>query len=126
MRHNFKNLKIWQRAMDLTDMVFDFSRELPANERYNLIDQINRSCCSIPSNIAEGSGKNTDKHFAEFLSIAISSSFELETQLLICERRKYGSVSRLKNCIDLVSEVQRMLFSFREYILKTEVKSLNS
>lgn len=54
MRHNFKSLKVWQKAMDLTDMTFDFCKELPANERYNLIDQINRCSCSVPSNIAEG------------------------------------------------------------------------
>ncbi|MBD1387008.1 four helix bundle protein [Mucilaginibacter rigui] len=107
--------------MDLTDMTFEFCKELPANERYNLIDQINR--CSVPSNIAEGSGKNTSKHFAEFLSISISSSFELETHLLICERRKYGSEEKLRNCLELLSEVQRMIFSFREYVLKAEAIS---
>ncbi|MDB5286036.1 MAG: four helix bundle protein [Mucilaginibacter sp.] len=123
MRHNFKNLKVWQKAMDLTDMTFEFCREIPVNERYNLIDQINRCSCSVPSNIAEGSGKNTNKHFAEFLSIAISSSFELETQLLICERRNYGSVNKLKDCLELLSEVQRMIFSFREHILKVETVS---
>lgn len=109
--------------MDLTDMTFEFCKELPANERYNLIDQINRCSCSVPSNIAEGSGKNTNKHFAEFLSISISSSFELETQLLICERRKYGSEEKLRNCLELLSEVQRMIFSFREYVLKAEAIS---
>lgn len=123
MRHNFKNLKVWQKAMDLTDLTFEFCKELPLNERYNLIDQINRCSCSVPSNIAEGSGKNTNKHFAEFLSIAISSSFELETQLLICERRKYGSEEKLRECLELASEVQRMIFSFREHILKTETIS---
>ncbi|MES2266423.1 MAG: four helix bundle protein [Bacteroidota bacterium] len=123
MRHNFKSLKVWQKAMDLTDMTFDFCKELPANERYNLIDQINRCSCSVPSNIAEGSGKNTNKHFAEFLSISISSSFELETQLLISERRKYGSEEKLRSCLELLSEVQRMIFSFREYVLKAEVIS---
>jgi four helix bundle protein len=123
MRHNFKNLKVWQKAMDLTDMTFEFCRDIPVNERYNLIDQINRCSCSVPSNIAEGSGKNTNKHFAEFLSIAISSSFELETQLLICERRNYGSVNKLKDCLELLSEVQRMIFSFREHILKVETVS---
>lgn len=120
MRHNFKNLKVWHKAMDLTDMTFDFCKDLPINERYNLIDQINRSSCSVPSNIAEGSGKNTNKHFAEFLAVSISSSFELETQLLICERRNYGSADKLKICLDLLSEVQRMIFSFREYVLETE------
>ena len=57
--HNFKNLKIWQKVMDLTDLALYYTLDLPANERYNLIDQINRSSCSIPSNIAEGSGKRT-------------------------------------------------------------------
>lgn len=123
MRHNFKSLKVWQKAMDLTDMTFEFCKDLPANERYNLMDQINRCACSVRSNIAEGSGKNTNKHFAEFLSISISSSFELETQLLICERRNYGSEEKLRNCIELLSEVQRMIFSFREYILKCEAIS---
>jgi four helix bundle protein len=123
MRHNFKNLKVWQKSMDLTDMTFEYCKNLPIDERFNLIDQINRSSCSIPSNIAEGSGKNTDKHFGEFLSISISSSFELETQLLICERRNYGMADKLKVCLELVSEVQKMLFSFREYILKQKLNS---
>lgn len=123
MRHNFKNLKVWQKAMDLTDLIFDFSKDLPVNERYNLIDQINRSSCSIPSNIAEGSGKSTNKHFAEFLSISISSSFELETQLLICERRNYGSINKLRDCMEAVAEVQKMVFAFREHVLKSETIS---
>jgi len=117
MRHNFKNLKVWQKAMDLTDLVFEYGKDLPVNERYNLVDQINRCSCSIPSNIAEGSGKTTSKHFAEFLSISISSSYELETQLLICERRNYGSVNKLRECMELVAEVQKMIFAFREHIL---------
>lgn len=85
--HNFKNLKIWQKAMDLTDLTFYYCAGLPSSEKFNLIDQINRSSCSIPSNIAEGSGKRTATHFAEFLTTALTSSYEAETQLLICERR---------------------------------------
>ena len=88
--------------------------ELPVRERFNLIDQINRSACSIPSNIAEGSGKRTINHFAEFLTTALTSSFELETQLLICERRQYGDLNKLKNCLALTAEVQKMIFAFRD------------
>jgi four helix bundle protein len=117
MRHNFKNLKIWLKAMDFTDLTYDYCKDLPKEERYNLIDQINRSSCSIPSNIAEGSGKRTNIHFAEFLSTALTSSYEADTQLLICERRKYGNKKKLDQCLELVSELQRMIFSFREYIL---------
>nr|MCS3813927.1 four helix bundle protein [Mucilaginibacter sp. X4EP1] len=100
--------------MDLTDLALSYIEDLPTNERYNLIDQINRCSCSIPSNIAEGSGKRTVNHFAEFLTTALTSSFELETQLLICERRKYGNGDKLKNCLNLTSEVQKMIFAFRE------------
>ncbi len=122
MKHNFKNLKIWQRSMDLTDLVFDYVKELPDNERYNLINQLNRCSCSIPSNIAEGSGKRTNIHFAEFLSTALTSAFELETQLLICERRKYGNIEKLNNCLTLASEMQKMIFSFRDYIVNEKVR----
>lgn len=114
MAHNFLNLKIWQKSMDLTDLVFFYNKSMPVDERYNLIDQMNRSSCSIPSNIAEGSGKRTKKHFAEFLSIALSSAYELQTQLLICERRKYGKKEELQKCLELVIEVQKMIFSFKE------------
>jgi four helix bundle protein len=120
MNHNFKNLKIWQKSMDLTDFTFDYCKDMPADERYNLTDQINRCSCSVPSNIAEGSGKSTPKHFAEFLSTSLSSSYELETQLLICGRRAYGKTDKLKKCLELVVEVQRMIFSFREYTLNNE------
>jgi four helix bundle protein len=115
--HNFKSLKIWQRSMDLTDSIYDYCKGLPRDERYNLIDQLNRSSCSIPSNIAEGSGKRTHAHFAEFLTTSLTSSFEVETQLLICERRTYGSEKKLKECLVLVVEIQKMIFSFREHIL---------
>jgi four helix bundle protein len=116
MGHNFKNLKIWQKSMDLTDLVFDFVKDLPENERYGLISQMNRCSCSIPSNIAEGSGKRTNIHFAEFLSTALTSSFELETQLLICERRQYGNSNKLSECLALVIEIQKMIFTFRDHI----------
>jgi|SRR5665213_576984 len=112
--HNFKSLKIWQRAMDLTDLALYYIEDLPSLERFNLIDQINRSSCSIPSNIAEGSGKRTINHFSEFLTTALTSSFELETHLLVCERRKYGDAEKLKQCLMLTSEVQKMIYAFRD------------
>lgn len=117
MRHNFKDLKIWQRAMDFTDLMYDYCKYLPVDEPCNLVDQINRSSCSIPSNIAEGSGKRTQTHFAEYLTTALTSSYEAETQLLICERRQYGAKAKLDACLELITEVQRMIFSFRERVL---------
>jgi len=100
--------------MDLTDLALYYIEELPFNERFNLIDQINRASYSIPSNIAEGSGKRRKNHFAEFLTTALTSSYELETQLLICERRKYGNKEKLDTCLLLTNEIQKMIFAFRE------------
>lgn len=95
MNHNFKKLDIWQKAMEIATLVFEFTKTLPDEERYGLRSQKNRSGFSIPSNLAEGSGKNTSKHFAEFLSSSLSSSFELKTQLLICENIHLGDKSLL-------------------------------
>lgn len=114
MAHNFLNLLIWQKSMELTDLIFAYSHDLPGSERFNLIDQMNRSSCSIPSNIAEGSGKRTKKHFAEYLSISLSSAYELQTQLLICQRRNYGKKEILEKSLSLTTEVQKMIFSFKE------------
>jgi four helix bundle protein len=116
MTHNFLNLLVWQKAMDLTDLIFLYNKSLPSTERFNLIDQMNRCSCSIPSNVAEGSGKRTKKHFAEYLSISLSSAYELQTQLLICERRNYGKKDELEKCLKLVVEVQKMIFSLKQKI----------
>ncbi|MCD8740918.1 four helix bundle protein [Mucilaginibacter roseus] len=113
-------MKIWQRSMDLVDLVYDYTDDLPFTERYNLISQTNRAACSIPSNIAEGSGKRTNVHFGEFLTTSLTSSYELETQFLICKRRLYGNVDKLENCLSQLAEVQKMIFSFREYILNND------
>lgn len=77
--------------MDLTDLIFLYCKDLPKEERFNLIDQMNRSLCSIPSNIAEGSEKRTKLQFSEYLSISLSSSYELETQLLILKEENMGT-----------------------------------
>lgn len=103
--------------MDLSDMIFAYCDGLPNREKYNLIDQLNRCSVSIPSNIAEGSGKRTKIHFAEFLSTALTSSYEAETQLLICQRRKYGDEKELIKILEYVVELQKMIYNFRETLL---------
>ncbi|WDF55946.1 four helix bundle protein [Mucilaginibacter sp. KACC 22063] len=116
-------MKVWQKAMYLTDLTYSYCKDLPADERFNLIDQINRCSVSIASNIAEGSGKRTNTHNAEFLSTSLSSSYELETQLLICRRRGYGHSDKLDNCLQLFDEVQKMIFAFREHVINKAVIS---
>src|SRR5829696_1936650 len=126
MAHNFKQLKVWQRGMELTDIIFEYCKGLPKDERFNLTDQINRCSCSIVSNIAEGSGKRSKLEFAHFLSTALSSTYELETQLLICERRNYGNLELRLSAVNTVTEIQKMLFAFREKIVSDNILTHNS
>ncbi|WP_370003901.1 four helix bundle protein, partial [Winogradskyella sp.] len=87
-RHNYKNLKVWSLGIEIVDDVFKLTYSFPKEERFGLGSQINRCSVSIPSNIAEGSAR-TDKSFSHFIDIALGSSFELETQLIIANKRKY-------------------------------------
>jgi four helix bundle protein len=84
-KHNFREIKIWQEALLIVKEVYAFSSHLPKEELYGITSQINRSAVSIPSNIAEGSGRTSNKEFIRFLEIAIASSYELETQLILAE-----------------------------------------
>jgi four helix bundle protein len=81
----YKDLQIWQRSMELVASVYTLTEKLPQQEQYGLISQIRRCSVSIPSNIAEGSGRGSPKDFAQFLRIARGSLYELDTQLLLME-----------------------------------------
>jgi four helix bundle protein len=83
MRHNFRELKIWKDSMSLTKNVYLLTSQLPLEEKFGLKSQLNRCAISIPSNIAEGSGRTSNKEFNHFLNISLSSSYELETQLIL-------------------------------------------
>ena len=85
----------------------------PDSEKFGLISQINRAAVSIPSNIAEGAGRNSDKEFIQFLSIAQASSFELETQLIISKNLNYLSVEDLDQLTIQIEEVQKMNYSIQ-------------
>lgn len=81
-RHNFKKMLIWQKSMELCDDVFKITIIFSKTEVYNLTSQINRSVVSVPSNIAEGSSRNSIKDFNRFLEISLGSLYELQTQLI--------------------------------------------
>ena len=83
--NNFKDLKIWQKGMEIVSMIFDLVKQLPKEEKLTLRSQMIRSAVSIPSNIAEGTSRNSNKDFARFLEIALGSCFELETQIIITQ-----------------------------------------
>ena len=109
--HNFQELKIWQKAISVAEQIYILSSGFPSEEKYGLTSQIRRSAVSIPSNIAEGAGRNTDGEFKNFLGIANGSTNELCTQLIISERLKLVSEERIKPIINDLMEIQKMNFS---------------
>ena len=111
--HNFKNLKIWQKSRTLVKEVYLLTRDFPSEEKFGLVSQILRSAYSIPSNIAEGSGRATDKEFARYLNIALGSAFELETQLILAFDINYISENKLQEVQTLLQEIQKMIYSFK-------------
>lgn len=85
----FKELKVWQKAIELVTNIYLKSQSFPKEEIYGLTSQISRCSVSIPSNIAEGCGLNSDKDFNNFLGISLGSAFEFETQLIICKNLQF-------------------------------------
>jgi four helix bundle protein len=111
MRHNFKNLKIWIIAMDITNDIYKLTSVFPKSEIYGLVSQMNRCSVSIPSNIAEGSNRG-NKHFQHYLNISLGSSFELQTQLLIANQNDYLSQEKTVEVENKIIEFQKMTTSF--------------
>ena len=111
-RHNYKNLKIWNLGLEITNDISDILLDFPKHERYGLSTQISRCSVSMPSNIAEGSSR-TDKSFSHFLDISLGSSFELGTQLLEAKHRNYINNETLKKIEEKIEEFQRMTMGFQ-------------
>ncbi len=109
--HNFQELKIWQKAMSVAEQVYIISSQFPVEEKYGLTNQIRKCAVSIPSNIAEGAGRNTNGEFRNFLGIANGSTNELITQLIISNRLKLISEDKIKPIINDLMEIQKMNFS---------------
>ena len=111
--HNFKKLEIWIKSMSVVTEIYQITNTFPSLERFGLISQMQRSAVSIPSNIAEGSAKTSNKDFARFLEISIGSAFELETQLIVSYNLKYIDSIAFENLSDMISEIQRMIYGFK-------------
>lgn len=109
---NFRELKIWQKGMDIVTGVYQLTSLLPKDEKFGLKTQLQRAAVSIPSNIAEGCSRNSEIDFKRFLEIAIGSTYELETQLTIVENINLVSEEKVFPMLQLLSEEQKMLNSF--------------
>lgn len=108
----FRDLKIWQKSMNLVTQIYKETESFPESERYGLISQIRRSAVSIPSNIAEGYGRNSGGDFKRFLNISMGSLFEIQTQLQIAQNLKYLDTKENERLYNLSREIERMMSSF--------------
>ena len=106
---DFKKYEVWVESMKLVKLIYQFSANLPKEEKFGLTSQITRAAISIPSNIAEGTSRNSDIEFKRFLEIAIGSSFELETQLLICIEIGFTEKENIEILIMEINKVQKQL-----------------
>ena len=111
--HNYSNLQIWQQAMELVVEVYKLTKTFPAEEKYGLVSQMNRDAVSVPSNIAEGAGRGSNKDFSHFISISIGSMCELHTQLVLSERLGFIDHLQYKKIQEHLDDIQRMAVSFK-------------
>ena len=109
---NFKELKIWQKGFQIAINSFRITETFPSQEKYGLALQINKAGVSIPSNIAEGSSRNSDRDYGRFAEISLGSGFELETQLLIAKEIKYGNAVIVDSTLEMLGEEEKMLTAF--------------
>ena len=116
-RHDFKKLKIWQMSMDITSTIYDVTATFPSSEKFGISSQMNRCSVSMASNIAEGSSR-TNKSFSHFLDIALGSSFELQTQLLIVFGQKHIAEEITNQIENKIVEFQKATMTFQNTLNK--------
>lgn len=113
---DFKELKIWQRSHKLTLSIYKLSKSFPKEEIYGLTSQMLRSAASIPTNIAEGTGRNTDPDFNRFLVLAMGSAAELEYQLILSKDLGYCNLTEFESLTNELVEIRKMINVFIQKI----------
>ena len=108
--HNFRELNIWKESLQLSIDISKLCNSFPDEEKFGLASQIRRSSVSIPSNIAEGSSRDSSKDFSRFLRISLGSSYELETKLIMAVELDY--LSGNEELFDRLNKIQRQIFNF--------------
>ena len=115
---SYRNLDIWQKSLEILRLVYDFSNKYPESEKYGLTVQIKRAVVSILSNIAEGSGRNSNQQMINFLSISKGSAFEVEAQLIIAFELNYITEAELNEALELIDHYCRMNQNFSKLFNK--------
>lgn len=119
--HKIKELKIWNKSIDLCVAVYNATSSFPREEAYGLTSQMRRAAVSVPSNISEGAGRNTNGELIQFLGIATGSAYELQTQIVISERLSLLDATTSNELITDIDELLKMTYSFKQNI-KNRIK----
>ena len=114
--HKIEELKIWKKSIELVKEVYKIVGDLSNDEKFGLSSQIKRCSVSIASNIAEGAGRNSNKEFIHFLSIANGSSYELKTQLILTKELNLIDNSKVDSILNMIVELQKMNYSLQKSI----------
>lgn len=122
MPKTFRELDVWNKSIDLTTLVYDFTAAFPKQEIYGLTSQMRRAAVSVPSNIAEGSARGTRKDFRQFVKQAEGSNCDLQTQLIIAQRLQFGDPAKLDAAASLSLEIGKMLGGLSAYLAR-EIQS---
>ena|ERR1039457_2054249 len=126
MAQSFRELQVWQKAMQLAIAIYQLTRSFPREELYGLTSQLRRAAVSVPSNIAEGHGRLSNREFTHFLSIARGSVCELQTQLEIARSLGFGTVKAIEEAERLSHEVGKMIFAFLGSLKSQPARTLST
>ena len=114
--HNYKELEVWKESIKFCPEIYKLVRKLPEEEKFGLISQLKRAVISIPSNIAEGSAKSSDKHFIIFLENSLGSCYEIETQLLVCVELSFITDIEYNQIMVKLFSIIKKLIKFIKYL----------
>jgi four helix bundle protein len=112
--HNFRNLDVWKKSLQLTKSIYLTTSDFPKHEQWGLTSQMRRSAVSISSNIAEGSSRKSNKDFIRFLEISLGSAFELETQVITSKEVEFITEDKLIEINNLITEIQKKIYRLIE------------
>jgi four helix bundle protein len=108
---NYQDLIVWQKSMKMVEIVYYLTNTLPPEEQWGLRSQMRRAAVSVPSNIAEGYGRQSGGNYKQFLAISRGSLFEIETQVLLCIRLNYFQEKQAEQLLSNITEIGKMLYS---------------
>ncbi len=123
---NYKELNIWKSGIEIVKATYQLSKLLPESEKFGIISQMNRAAVSIPANVAEGSGRNSDRDYVRFIQIALGSAFELQTYFIIIVEMNWVKIDEIEKCQKLLEEEIKMMQAFIRKLSESYKLSANS